>query len=62
MTELFCPRCGNKHVSANKYCEFCGENLETIILKLKQKHLPIKYDIKTTPSDEDRAKEINKKI
>jgi len=60
MNELYCPKCGKKHGSANKHCQYCGENLEIIILKLKQKHLPIKYRI--TPQDEEKAKEIEKNI
>ena len=60
MNELYCPKCGKKHGSANKHCQYCGENLEIIILKLKQKHLPIKFQI--TPQDEEKAKEIEKTI
>jgi len=60
MNELYCPKCGKKHFSANKHCQYCGENLEIIILKLKQKHLPIKY--RKTPQDEEKTKEIEKNI
>ena len=62
MIELFCPKCGNKHSSANKNCEYCGENLEALILKFKQQHLPIKFQTKSTSIDEKKAKEINKKV
>ncbi|MHA1199323.1 MAG: hypothetical protein ACTSQF_08265 [Candidatus Heimdallarchaeaceae archaeon] len=60
MNEVYCPTCGKKHVSATKHCQYCGEDLEIAILKLKQKHLPIKYRI--TPQDEEKTKEIEKKI
>ena len=62
MNELFCPSCGNKHNIASKYCKFCGENLEEIILELKQKHLPIRYETRAAPQDEEKVKEIEKYI
>ncbi|MHA1515730.1 MAG: hypothetical protein ACTSPF_09360 [Candidatus Heimdallarchaeaceae archaeon] len=62
MNELYCPKCGKKHGSANKHCQYCGENLEFIILKLKQKHLPIKYQIETPHLDEEKMQEIEKNI
>ena len=62
MKELYCPKCGKKHDSANKHCQYCGEDLEFIILKLKQKHLPIKYQIETPHLDEEEMQEIEKNI
>ena len=62
MNELYCPKCGKKHGSANKHCQYCGENLEFIILKLKQKHLPIRYQIETPHLDEEKMQEIEKNI
>ena len=44
MTKIFCPCCGNAHSSNKRYCSFCGEDLEEIILDYKNKHLPIAFN------------------
>ena len=62
MNEVFCPKCGKIHKSISKYCEYCGEDLEFVILKFKQQNLPIKYQIEEPPVDEEKTKEIEKNI
>ena len=62
MNELFCPKCGKKHFSANRYCQYCGKDLENVIIRFKQKNLPIKYQTKTSSIDEEKVKEIKKNI
>jgi hypothetical protein len=43
MKEIFCPNCGQAHKSEGKFCEYCGNNLEKVILQFKQDQMPIKY-------------------
>ncbi|MHA1516181.1 MAG: hypothetical protein ACTSPF_11660 [Candidatus Heimdallarchaeaceae archaeon] len=44
MSGLFCPSCEKEHTSNTKNCEFCGTNLESVILEFKQKNLPVKFN------------------
>ena len=62
MKSVYCPKCGKMHKSVNKQCDFCGENLEFVILRFKQDHLPIKYQKTAPPYDEEKAKKIEKDI
>jgi len=62
MNEVYCPKCGKKHGSTSKYCQYCGEDLEFVILKFKQQKLPIKYQMEKSPVDEEKAREIEKNI
>ena len=41
---IFCPKCGQEHTSTKRYCKNCGNDLEEVILRFKQKYLPIKYN------------------
>ncbi len=50
MSDLFCPKCGSKHDTNDKYCQYCGEDLEEIILEYKSKKLPIRYQNGTAQS------------
>ena len=36
MSQIFCVKCGKAHTTNEKYCEYCGTNLEPILLKFKQ--------------------------
>ena len=49
MVEVYCTNCGKKHTSASNVCEYCGEDLTDVILRQKQKHLPIKYEQSIPP-------------
>jgi ribosomal protein L32 len=44
MTGLFCPTCGKQHLSNDRYCEYCGNDLEEHILRYKSQQMPIKYN------------------
>ncbi len=41
MSELFCPSCGKEHIGNERYCSYCNEDLEDIIIEYKDKQLPI---------------------
>jgi len=41
--ELYCPKCGSKHDTSDRYCQYCGEDLEEVIVQYKSKQLPIRY-------------------
>lgn len=43
MSGVFCPNCGNKHEKSGKFCQFCGANLEEVIMDYKNDRLPVKY-------------------
>ena len=43
MANLYCPSCGKQHNVSNRYCMYCGQDLEKIIQRFKDKRLPIKY-------------------
>ncbi|MHA1954747.1 MAG: hypothetical protein ACW96U_12455 [Candidatus Heimdallarchaeaceae archaeon] len=43
MKEIFCPNCGQIHKSEGQFCEYCGNDLEKVILQFKQDQLPIRY-------------------
>jgi uncharacterized membrane protein YvbJ len=43
MSGIFCSKCGEKHTSDDRFCENCGNDLEQIIIRYKQKKLPIKF-------------------
>ncbi len=43
MSEIFCPNCGSKHTAKGKFCEFCGSDLEELILEYKNQELPVRY-------------------
>ena len=43
MSEIFCPNCGSKHTAKGKFCEFCGSDLEEVILEYKNQELPVRY-------------------
>lgn len=43
MKDIFCPNCGQVHKSEGQFCEYCGNNLEKVILQFKQDQLPIRY-------------------
>ena len=45
--DLFCPNCGSKHEVNGRYCEYCGSDLEEVILQYKRKKLPIRYQAET---------------
>lgn len=49
MSTIFCPNCGEKHTTNNKFCETCGADLGEAILRYKQRHLPITYQQGITP-------------
>ena len=44
MAEIFCPSCGKEHQSNNRYCTYCGADLENVILKFKEKQMPVSYN------------------
>ncbi len=44
MSEFFCPSCSKKHLSNDRYCSFCGYDLEQLILEYKDRHLPVKLN------------------
>ena len=48
--DLFCPNCGSKHEVNGRYCEYCGSDLEEIILQYKRKKLPVRYQAETQHS------------
>lgn len=48
MTEILCTGCGKNHRSNSRYCEFCGKDLEDVILRYKEQHLPIKLNNNST--------------
>ncbi len=59
MTKLHCVSCGKVHNSNNRYCEFCGYDLEDEILRFKQKQLPIKYEnSKTSQKASEEGKQL----
>ncbi|MHA1953502.1 MAG: zinc-ribbon domain-containing protein [Candidatus Heimdallarchaeaceae archaeon] len=43
MSGVFCPNCGNKHEKSGKFCQYCGANLEDVIMDYKNDRLPVKY-------------------
>lgn len=55
MPNIFCPQCGEPHESEGIFCKNCGNNLEGVILRYKQKLLPIKYQGAAPSSPEDEA-------
>jgi len=52
MIEIFCTNCGKQHTSTNKFCEYCGQDLADVILRQKQKRLPVKYEQSIPPQQE----------
>lgn len=57
---LYCPKCGKEHKTADRYCQYCGVDLENIILKFKQKNLPVRFNAES--KDEEKMKRIEKEI
>ncbi len=43
MSEIFCPNCGSKHTAKGKFCEYCGTDLEDVIVEYKSQELPVRY-------------------
>ena len=43
MKGVYCPNCGKAHEKNGRYCENCGNDLEEVIIRYKQRRLPIKY-------------------
>ena len=43
MSEIFCPNCGSKHTAKGKFCEYCGHDLESVIVQYKNDKLPVRY-------------------
>lgn len=43
MSEIFCPNCGSKHTAKGQFCEFCGHDLESVIVQYKNDKLPVRY-------------------
>jgi hypothetical protein len=50
MSGVFCPNCGNKHEKSGKFCQYCGANLEEVILDYKNERLPVKYQSESAQS------------
>ncbi|MHA1200544.1 MAG: zinc-ribbon domain-containing protein [Candidatus Heimdallarchaeaceae archaeon] len=44
MTGIFCPSCGKEHQTNDRYCTYCGADLENVILKFKGERLPVSYN------------------
>ncbi|MHA1218589.1 MAG: hypothetical protein ACTSO5_07900 [Candidatus Heimdallarchaeaceae archaeon] len=44
MSGIFCSKCGEKHTTDGQFCKHCGNDLESTILRYKQKKLPIKFN------------------
>jgi hypothetical protein len=45
MSELIlCRNCGKPHEADGKFCIYCGEDLEEVILEFKDANLPLKLD------------------
>lgn len=44
MSDIYCPSCGQEHTSNNRYCTNCGADLENVILKFKEKKMPVSYN------------------
>jgi len=57
---LYCPKCGKEHKTADRNCQYCGADLKNIILKFKQKNLPVRFNAKF--QDEEKMKRIEKEI
>ena len=53
---VYCPSCGKIHETESKFCEYCGEDLEAVILKFKTKRLPIKYDVEVDRIQPERPR------
>ena len=53
--ELFCPKCGSKHDTNDRYCQYCGEDLEDVIVQYKSKQLPVRYQNDTVRSGPTRT-------
>ena len=53
---VYCPSCGKLHKTESRYCLFCGNDLEEVILKFKKKRLPIKYDVKKEKVKRDKLR------
>jgi hypothetical protein len=60
MSSLYCPKCGKEHITADRYCQYCGADLENVILKFKQKNLPVRFNGEF--QDEEKMKRIEKEI
>lgn len=44
LEDIYCPGCGLKHVSNNRYCLNCKTDMEPIILEFKDKNLPLSFN------------------
>ncbi len=42
--DIYCPGCGKKHVTNDRYCLTCNTDMEPIILEYKAKYLPVKFN------------------
>lgn len=62
MAALYCPKCGKKHLVVDRYCQYCGEDLENVILRLKRKNLPIKYQEEPIPQNGGEVLQAEKEI
>ena len=54
---LYCTSCGKLHESESKFCQYCGYDLESAILRFKGKRLPIKFDQSLPPEEKDKELE-----
>jgi len=52
MNYPICPNCEKEHSSNDRFCSYCGEDLEEIILAFKEKQLPVSFN-----NNNKRAKE-----
>ena len=50
MSGIYCPQCGKLHESEGKFCEYCGYDLEDVILQYKDKRLPVRFQYEPPPT------------
>ncbi|NPD87677.1 MAG: zinc ribbon domain-containing protein [Asgard group archaeon] len=62
MTVIHCPKCGKKHIAVDRYCQYCGKDLENIILMLKRKSLPLRFQSKPKPQNRRKIFQNEKKV
>ena len=51
MSGVFCPNCGKKHDTTGKYCQYCGQDLEEVIMRYKNENLPVRYQASSDQSE-----------
>ncbi len=52
---VLCPNCGMEHLSSERNCTYCGEDLADLIVDFKEKHLPISLSNEEKKEKESKA-------